>query len=302
MRNISALALVSTLALNISGCGGSPAPVTPAPASSAAPDAGAPIAPLANPAPAPAAPLVDATLPKDPLWIASVDASKLLAGLPNGLGDMLQNAMGVPSGSLDLIGLDVTRPITIAQMPITAEQRNALARLRAIPVVPGTNMATPYKKAISNVNFGTAFRVVLPATDPSKMVAALGLMLAANKIPSAGNNVFEGNHMRVALSSAKDAVVVDAGIGDAPKASLESLRAQIAAGSSVAPPLEGRVVRAISTPAAIIELGDVTRALTYGAVVSSTGLDDSQRSRIAAELLKELALGRAFSEAPFSVR
>ncbi len=236
----------------------------------------------------PSAP-VDPALPKDAIWVASMDLKRLIAALPNGdFSGMVEKLTGAKNVTVEDLGLDVTRPVTVAELGVTDAQRRAVAAVAARPVDPVDGNGEAVRRAAAGVSFDNAFRMVIPTTNAMKTKAAAELALAGAGAKDAGGDAYELAHGRVELRATNDVVVIDVGLGETPKLGLEALRARVAAGHADAPPLEGRAVRARYRPAGVAELGGLMNLFRGSSAMDTPNLSARDRDRMASEIVKEV--------------
>jgi hypothetical protein len=304
--DLVAVLLGSSLVSVLSACGktGAPAPAVVSASASASASG------------APAAVKVEAVLPTAAALFASIDLTKvaqpgvldLLGPNKEAIEKQLGLAPGVSGAALvAALGVDPSRPITLAQFVLGEEGKTAIADLRpiiphAVPIAHGQpgevqpkGVYEPVTKALASIPALASYRVLIPAKDVAKVKDALDKFMKTLGLTPAGQGTYASHHLLATVGVAGDTVVVDLVGSYGGTDGLRALRAQAAGGHGQPPPLAGGAFAIRYVPERQAELGFLSETMTTAAAVSGASINPEMRERIMNEGLWEAS--RTFAAA-----
>jgi hypothetical protein len=309
-------AVLAALTGNLMACGASRS--HPATASSATM---APVAPIpAPPASAPTVPLSTPSplgLPHDAALVASVDLVELVVRVDDLRKAIENKLLGISQGTLEAylagVGFDRNRPCSIAATGPDNAQRQAVERLGTLAASAPLPWAAPPPGATTvgladalgpfASSHAASWRILLPATDPRKLHAAIADVLMRQQWllrggafvrPATGLSDF-WLPMVVTLTNdaANVAIDIDVGASPRPEDAVASLRNAMREARDSPLSLDGDVLRVEWVPSGLAILGALQTVMPGAAFLSSDvergGFPRSSRDKLALDLVTEAA-------------
>ena len=296
--------LLAPLALLVACGGEAPLPVTPLATSNLAPAASSPAGAL-PPSEVP----FDFGLPAASCLTATLNPSKLgpAEKILSTLQPDVEEALGVShvDGLHRLLasqGVDDARPITLVLLPPAEDAKRAISSLRSLvpaesPEAVKSQGGTPpapvfdaLRKAVDDLGPLAVYRVLLPATDPAKLMAAIDRALGRAHWKASDNGRYTSTRGVAVATAGAGVVALDIVLGRRPDDGLKqlasALAARTAAHADIAAP-DNAAARIVYAPECVAETGFLSGVtLTVGAL-SGGSIDTDQKERIAGEGLWE---------------